>query len=54
METIGDNHAMSANAFKEDIEESIKSGMNRHLAKPLDSNELLAAINQYKVTNDIA
>lgn len=46
--------AMSANAFKEDIEESINSGMNRHLAKPLDSNELLAAINQYKVTNDIA
>ena len=46
--------AMSANAFQEDIEESIKSGMNRHLAKPLNSNELISVINRYKVTDDIA
>ena len=46
--------AMSANAFQEDIEESIKSGMNRHLAKPLNSKELISVINQYKTTDDIA
>ena len=46
--------AMSANAFQEDIEESIKSGMNRHLAKPLNSKELISVINQYKATDDIA
>lgn len=28
--------AMTANAFAEDIKESVKAGMNEHLAKPLD------------------
>jgi CheY-like chemotaxis protein len=28
--------AMTANAFKEDIDKSIKSGMNSHLPKPID------------------
>lgn len=36
--------AMSANAFPEDIKESIKAGMNRHLSKPLDINYFLKAV----------
>ncbi|MDR1174465.1 MAG: PAS domain S-box protein [Treponema sp.] len=33
--------ALSANAFKEDIDKAIASGMNAHLAKPLDMTRLL-------------
>ena len=33
--------AMSANAFAEDIINSRISGMNRHVAKPLDAEKLL-------------
>ncbi|MEG1184607.1 MAG: ATP-binding protein [Eubacterium sp.] len=32
--------AMSANAFDEDVEKSIKAGMNAHLAKPIDPDVL--------------
>ena len=39
--------AMTANAFREDMEESIKAGMNEHLTKPLDESELLRAIRKY-------
>lgn len=39
--------ATSANAFDEDKEKSIKSGMNMHLSKPLDINQLLKIINDY-------
>ena len=30
--------AMSANAFYDDIERSIKAGMNTHIAKPIDAD----------------
>jgi CheY-like chemotaxis protein len=33
--------ALSANAFKEDIDKAVASGMNAHLAKPLDMTKLL-------------
>ncbi|MDR0655384.1 MAG: PAS domain S-box protein [Treponema sp.] len=33
--------ALSANAFREDIDKAIASGMNAHLAKPLDMTKLL-------------
>ena len=36
--------AMSANAFYDDIERSIKAGMNTHIAKPIDADELLNII----------
>lgn len=39
--------ALSANAYKEDIEKSIKFGMNEHLAKPIDKQKLINTINRY-------
>jgi signal transduction histidine kinase/CheY-like chemotaxis protein/HAMP domain-containing protein len=33
--------ALTANAFKEDIEKSLAAGMNAHLAKPMDMEKLL-------------
>jgi len=37
--------AMTANVFREDVEECLESGMNSHIGKPLDFDEL---INQLK------
>jgi len=39
--------AMSANVFKEDIEECLESGMNGHLGKPVDIAELLRTMREY-------
>lgn len=39
--------AMTANAFEEDKENALKSGMNDHLAKPLDIPKLLETLNKY-------
>jgi CheY-like chemotaxis protein len=33
--------ALTANAFKEDIDKALQSGMNAHLAKPLELDKLL-------------
>ncbi|MDR1177874.1 MAG: response regulator, partial [Spirochaetaceae bacterium] len=33
--------AVTANAFKDDIEKSIQEGMNAHLAKPMDAGKLI-------------
>ncbi len=45
--------AMTANAFEEDKRKAYESGMNGHLAKPLNINELLKTIckygSQYKI-----
>ncbi len=37
---------LSANAFKEDIKESIDAGMNEHLSKPINIDELLLKIKE--------
>ena len=42
--------AMTANAYKEDIDRAIKSGMNGHLSKPININEVLATLVRYLVT----
>ncbi len=39
--------AMSANAFPDDIAEAKRSGMNEHLAKPVDGNRMLEVIGNY-------
>ena len=39
--------AMTANVFKEDIEKCLKSGMNGHIAKPIDPEALYEALRKY-------
>lgn len=38
--------AMTANAFEEDKQEALNSGMNGHIAKPIDVNNLFAALDK--------
>ena len=38
--------ALTANAFDEDMKRSVESGMNGHLSKPLDVDEVLRVIAQ--------
>lgn len=38
--------AMTANAFDEDRRRSREAGMGRHLAKPLDPQEIIRTINE--------
>ncbi len=38
--------AMTANAFDEDVQESMKAGMNAHLAKPIDPHKLYQTLAQ--------
>jgi len=39
--------AMTANAFKEDVERCLEAGMNDHLAKPLDFTEVFSKLRVY-------
>ena len=39
--------AMTANVFREDVEKCLASGMNDHVGKPLDFEEVLAKLRQY-------
>ena len=39
--------AMTANVFKEDIEKCISSGMNAHIGKPIDLNEMMEVLRTY-------
>jgi len=39
--------AMTANVFKEDIARCIESGMNDHVGKPIDYNEMLDKLKKY-------
>jgi signal transduction histidine kinase/CheY-like chemotaxis protein len=39
--------AMTANVFKEDIDKCIEAGMNGHLGKPLDMDEVIGLLSKY-------
>ncbi|MDR2370773.1 MAG: response regulator [Treponema sp.] len=39
--------AMTANVFREDIEKCLEAGMNDHVGKPLDFDEVLATLRKY-------
>ena len=39
--------AMTANVFREDIERCLEVGMNNHVGKPLDINEVLGILREY-------
>ena len=39
--------AMTANVFREDIERCLASGMNDHIGKPLDINDLFSKLERY-------
>jgi len=39
--------AMTANVFREDIEKCFEAGMNSHIGKPLDLNEVISALQKY-------
>lgn len=39
--------AMTANAFDEDVKKSISAGMNAHISKPIDFNNLISVMENY-------
>jgi len=38
---------MTANVFREDVERCLKAGMDDHVGKPIDFNEVLAKLRAF-------
>jgi CheY-like chemotaxis protein len=45
--------AMTANTFDSDIDAALSAGMNEHIAKPIDSEQLIKTIKYYTCKGDI-
>jgi len=45
--------AMTANAYREDIENALESGMNGHLAKPIDVDAIMLTLRSFLCPSDI-
>ena len=43
--------AMTANVFKEDIQRCLDAGMNGHIGKPIDFNELIVILKKYLLSD---
>jgi PAS domain S-box-containing protein len=43
--------AMTANVFREDIEKCLAAGMNDHLGKPIDVEQMMTKLKQYLIKN---
>jgi CheY-like chemotaxis protein len=41
--------AMTANVFREDIEKCLEAGMNNHIGKPLNLNDVLKQLRRYLI-----
>jgi CheY-like chemotaxis protein len=41
---------MTANVFKEDVEKCFAAGMDGHIGKPLDMDEVTEVMNKYLIT----
>jgi len=39
--------AMTANAYRDDIEDALAAGMNEHLAKPINIENVISAIQRW-------
>ena len=39
--------AMTANAYKEDVDSALKAGMNSHIAKPIDIDRVIIELNKW-------
>jgi signal transduction histidine kinase/DNA-binding response OmpR family regulator len=46
--------AMTANVFREDVEKCLEAGMNSHLGKPLDFNDVMERMRAYLLQNKAA
>jgi CheY-like chemotaxis protein len=44
--------AMTANAYREDVEKAKEAGMNAHVPKPIDMNLLLSLLDSYRGERD--
>jgi CheY-like chemotaxis protein len=45
--------AMTANAYREDVEKALDAGMNAHVAKPIHIDLLIAVLDQYRNSNKL-